>query len=401
MDDPGLAWPFWKFGLKKDDLFTTLHDRYNTFASSIQDPEAFHHDVYEIATDASSTDDFHRRLADRKQRRLLELNASLESAAVEIIANPSLIGTAQWQYALQLFRTKSLDSLVRYFASYLPDDHPWHKLGSSSSDYESADESPISRSFFDEGGVDGGDGALLTQEPLSISTSLQAQLPPSPRSMTMMSDSSASAVDHIHQDYILHTLTPARTLSFSECDSDRFDMADLYRHHDDEASHSEPESPSTSVSDELETRSIDDADKDIALSTVVSETSITFSSSSKTLYSGPAESETPTPKPETSTIAASSGASSFFDAKPSSHRRRHRSCSPSRPHPLSQSQTWSQPDSIHKAPRTPRLRRRDGSAVVESGRRRSPGDALSRVHKPLPDDVTRHRDRRRRRILEC
>ncbi|ORY55874.1 uncharacterized protein BCR38DRAFT_297361, partial [Pseudomassariella vexata] len=126
MDDPGSSWPAWKFGMKRDELFTKLHDQYNTFPSSIQDPEAFHHDVYEISNTASTTAEFHHLLADRKDQRLRELNNSLESASLEIIANPKLIGTEQWQHALQLFRTKSLDSLVRYFASYLPEDHSWH-----------------------------------------------------------------------------------------------------------------------------------------------------------------------------------------------------------------------------------------------------------------------------------
>ncbi|KAH7200751.1 hypothetical protein BKA60DRAFT_582559 [Fusarium oxysporum] len=32
----------------------------------------------------------------------------------------------QWEHAVRLFQTNSLDSLVRYFASYLPTDHIWH-----------------------------------------------------------------------------------------------------------------------------------------------------------------------------------------------------------------------------------------------------------------------------------
>src|SRR4051812_23220799 len=110
LGDPCWSWPHWKFGLRRDDLFTKLHDQYNTVPSAIQDPEAFHHDVYEISNEASSTDDFHRLLQDRKEQRLRELNDSLESAAFEIIGNPDLVGTEQWQHALQLFRTKSLDS---------------------------------------------------------------------------------------------------------------------------------------------------------------------------------------------------------------------------------------------------------------------------------------------------
>lgn len=74
MDDPASAWPFWKFGLQKDDLTTTLHDRFNTIPSAIQDPEAFHHDVYELSTRASTLDEFERLMEERKKLRLEELN---------------------------------------------------------------------------------------------------------------------------------------------------------------------------------------------------------------------------------------------------------------------------------------------------------------------------------------
>ncbi|ETS06925.1 hypothetical protein M419DRAFT_121743, partial [Trichoderma reesei RUT C-30] len=123
MDDPDISWPAWKFGLKRDDLFTTLHDQYNTFTYTLQDPEAFHHDVYEISHRADTAEEFHRFMAARQRQRLSELEESLETLAVEIIANPKLIGSDQWQHALQLFRTKSFDSIVRYFASYLPHDY--------------------------------------------------------------------------------------------------------------------------------------------------------------------------------------------------------------------------------------------------------------------------------------
>lgn len=211
------SWPHWKFGLKRNDLFTKLHEQYNTVPSPILDPEAFHHDVYELSHQASTADELHRLLEDRKQQRVRELNETLESAAFEIIANPSLIGTEQWHHAVQLFRTKSLDSLVRYFASYLPSDHPWYKSDStSSSDAGSsidsiADSQP---SFFED------DGPIMTDEPFEFSTALDL-LPSSPRSMTMCSDSSAaSPIDDAHHDYDLPPLTPARTLSFSESERD-------------------------------------------------------------------------------------------------------------------------------------------------------------------------------------
>lgn len=109
--------------MKRDDLFSSLHDQYNTFSFNIQDIEAFHHDVSEISRDADTADEFHRMMAERRQMRLRELNKSLESLAIEIIANPKLLGIDQWQHALQLFRTKSYDSIVRYYASYLPENY--------------------------------------------------------------------------------------------------------------------------------------------------------------------------------------------------------------------------------------------------------------------------------------
>ncbi|KAI1183378.1 hypothetical protein F5B17DRAFT_137349 [Nemania serpens] len=202
MDEPdgGCSWQAWKFGMKREDLYTKLQDQYNTVTLSIQDPDAFHHDVCEISKTATDLDEFHHMLKQRKQLRLDQLNESLQSASVEIIANPKLIGTDQWQHAIQLFRTRSFDSLVRYFSSYLPEDHQWNTLA----------HDDASMPFFDE--VDDLT-PFMTHEPLSFigATSPNmiraSHLPPSPRSLTMCSDSSSAS-------------TPARTLSFSEPESD-------------------------------------------------------------------------------------------------------------------------------------------------------------------------------------
>jgi hypothetical protein len=128
MNDSLWTWPAWKFDMKKEDLFTKLHDQYNTYPSPIQDDEAFYHNISEISYEAQSTAEFHHLASNRRQQRLCELNDSLESASLEIIGNPNLIKMPQWGHAVQLFRTNSLDSLVRYFASYLPADHIWHPL---------------------------------------------------------------------------------------------------------------------------------------------------------------------------------------------------------------------------------------------------------------------------------
>lgn len=392
--DPDLAWPFWKFGLKKDDLFTKLHVQYNTFPSSIQDPEAFHHDVYECSQEADTTEEFHRLLTTRKQQRLRELNTSLESASLEIIANPTLIGTERWQYALQLFRTKSLDSLVRYFSSYLPNDHPWHEAGSStgpscgrSNDVKSKIHMPTSDepTFFDDS--DG--NAILTHEPFSMADTLQSHLPPSPRSMTMCSDESR---DGPHHTYILHNLTPARTLSFSESESERFTIPSglddsEHLHHDES---SQPESPISEYSEIFsETAAFEGLAKDDAAEATHRDAPAAAAACS--LPSVETESETPTPKPQPH-------AAPFFDARPSpADSRRGCSFSPSRPHPLAQ--VHSVPSDEHTKPAVSmRLRRRDHSPG--RGRRRSPGEPSTRIQKSLPGHVgSRHRGRRR--MEEC
>ncbi|KAK3382196.1 hypothetical protein B0T24DRAFT_600722 [Lasiosphaeria ovina] len=378
LEDPCWNWPYWKFGLKKDD-FGKLQGQYNTIASPIQDPEAFHHDVYEISQEAVDADEFHRLLQDRKQQRLRELNESLESAAFEIIANPSLIGTDQWQYAVQLFRTKSLDSLVRYFASYLPQDHHWHKDDSASENGSSIDSLTHSHgSFF------GDDADGFTDEPLDMPTSYKSHLPPSPRSMTMGSDSSvASPLDH--RDYILDTLTPPRTLSFSESEPDCCDLDGSHHQHDEDVS--QPcgaDSPATSISDILESTfvTVDNAD-------VVRDEP---HKAARRPAADVLESETPTPKPERQ-------ATSFFEAKPSLPHRRHRSVSPSRPLPLHE-QDLDDVLASHRDPRSSaflahpaRSRRRDCSPMQ---RRRRFGEPATRIQKMLPDGV-RLRPRGRRR----
>lgn len=399
MDDPGWSWPFWKFGLKKDDLFSSLHDQYNTFPSSIQDPEAFHHDVYEISTEASSSDEFHRLMAERKSQRLHELNDLLESASLEIIANPALIGTTQWQHALQLFRTKSLDSLVRYFASYLPENHPWHRGSgsdsSSSSDGESLAASHAS-SFFD----DIEDEHCLTQEPLSINTSIPSHLIPSPRSMTMQSDSSeVSPVDCGHHDYIISTLTPARTLSFSDSEhEEHFSQlkcsVPLLHDDDEETSQSDDaETPGTSISDLSEihtsqqkelliTEDFDDTIQDEYISITH-----THNDTHTQLFTDTMDSETPTPKPE----VPSAPATSFFETKLSSLRRR--SLSPSRTHP------HHTPLSHHDCRKPQRSQRRRECSPDGGWRRRNAVEqGGGRIQKPVAGTL-RSRLRERRQAI--
>ncbi|WKT39820.1 Peptidase S9, prolyl oligopeptidase, catalytic domain [Fusarium oxysporum f. sp. vasinfectum] len=252
MDDPGWSWPAWKFGMKRDDLFHTLHEKYNTFTFNLQDPEAFHHDVYEISRDADTVDDFHRLLDERKQQRIHELHESLESLAVEIIANPKLMDSEHWQYALQLFRTKSFDSIVRYFASYLPEqyldhndrDHDAISIASLSSfsetnsvKTESTTASSVddASSFFD-------DEPILTKGPLSIHTDIRpssvVQAPPSPPHSEAAHGDESSVSSPTSMESHEYSTPPSRSMSFSGSETAAA-ISDLTRslvHDEDETS---------------------------------------------------------------------------------------------------------------------------------------------------------------------
>ncbi|OLN81884.1 hypothetical protein CCHL11_07012 [Colletotrichum chlorophyti] len=394
MDDPGLAWPFWKFGMKRDDLSTKLQDQYNTIPSSIQDPEAFQHDVCEISRLADTADEFHRLMADRKEQRLNELNASLDLAAVEIIANPKLVGTAQWSYALQLFRTRSLDSLVRLFSSYLPDDYSCRQgyytassTGTSFSDRCSTRSASTNLSSLDD--VDGpslfndddDEKPIMTHEPLHVHTSItssaiSAELPPSPRSMTMQSDTASSPID-IEHDYILHNLTPARTLSFSGSETGGFGRSRLQRLDDDEEDTSQSEDPdslATSISDLDEHRSTRESTVDTVEEQPDAEytESVTEEDDCEDEFpttqlpfdffdSATESSETPTPKLETSLA-------SYLDSKPNHTSLR------------------SIPTSFRaSSPKISLSRRRDASPAKNNISRRSPEESLSRVQKSISD----------------
>lgn len=386
--------------MKRDDLFTSLHDQYNTFTYTIQDPEAFHHDVYEISYDADTSTEFHEMLAARRSQRLRELNESLESLAVEIIANPKLMATDQWQHALQLFQSKSFDSMIRFFASYIPEDylerrhHGQHgrpvsttssfseaaSLRTASTTATSVDDhiacSPCSLDGF--GTID----ADFTDEPLDFNAEADdyaGQEPLSPPE-SEMAHSEASSDDALSCGYS-STNTPSRSMSFSGSESGMFSPELIRRsltHDDDDASSraDDCETVATSIMDSIEMKhellsrqeteeenEEDDEDEDDIPTTQFPEDDF----DTLDFYDTPSA-DIPTPKQEAIAIgdAAQKALASQRLASP-----RRRSPSP-KPH--------CQPHPHH-------THRRDGSPL--HGIRRSPEEALSKVQKPSPDVARR------------
>lgn len=365
--------------MKRDDLFTKLHDQYNVVPSSLQDPEAFHHDVYEISNEASSADEFHRMMAQRKEERMMELNDLLESTALQIISNPDLITSDQWEFAVQLFRTKSFDSLVRYFASYLPGD--WHHSHSDTSGSDSDSVSDDSIADSQQSGPSFFDDKPLMAEPNAMQSYLSTHLPPSPRSMTMCSDDSA-AVDLVHHKYVLTTLTPARTLSCSGSEPEHFS------HHDDASQTSDPETPVSSISDISETHRHELLKEPEAGAHPMKDFMGRDEPTPQTTDE-PFTSETPTPKPESHMTCFLEANLSPLSSSSSHHH--HRSLSPSRAYPLVHA-TYSD------SRKSSRIQRRDVSPPGRGSRRGNCRlDETSRICKPSTE---RSRFRGRRVIEE-
>ncbi|KAI1370967.1 hypothetical protein F4677DRAFT_450919 [Hypoxylon crocopeplum] len=112
-------WPAAKFHMRQDELFRELHSQHNTFPFAIQEPEAFHRDVCEVANEAQTPDELHRLLDGRKELRLRELDERFDAAASHLTMDPGSVGQQHWDHVLRLFRDRSYDALVRYFTAYI------------------------------------------------------------------------------------------------------------------------------------------------------------------------------------------------------------------------------------------------------------------------------------------
>ncbi|RDA86883.1 hypothetical protein CP532_1378 [Ophiocordyceps camponoti-leonardi (nom. inval.)] len=350
MDDPDWTWPAWKFGLRRDDLFTTLHDRYNTFTFAIQNPEAFHLDVSEIAHEADTADDFYRLLNTRRQQRLCELNESLKTVACEIIGNPRLMADEQWQYALQLFRAKSYDSIIRYFASYLPDDRDdFNDAQSTSSGSASSDADSIHTLSTEASSSDQIQSSLFLDDDCPHDPSEPCSLHRDHLCKDGPISETLSCVSSVNSPSLSPTNPPSRSMSFSGSESGHIHafMSARFGHGDDEtcslddgasdsglrhlsstshdaataASHIQPLShmPMPSQEDDRDA----DADTDDFSCTQFPEDQ--FDHLDTVQHVDVLESDTPTPRQD----ATSAAASSYLDYKSAIGRRRAPQRSPS------------------------------------------------------------------------
>ncbi|KAK0736053.1 hypothetical protein B0T21DRAFT_411259 [Apiosordaria backusii] len=119
-------WEWWKFGMAPEDLFTTLDAQYNTAPFRIQGNEAFHHDVSEVAREAKTLDDFHAKLALRRDERLQELRKAWDGIFINMLYKTKVFDRHphRWSAFGHFVANHSLDSLVLFFNSLLPSSDP-------------------------------------------------------------------------------------------------------------------------------------------------------------------------------------------------------------------------------------------------------------------------------------
>lgn len=162
--DPRWNWPCWKFHLSLEDLFGSLYDEFNTIYIPIQEPVAFHHDVFELCSTATTLGEFRKLLKQRRDQRVEELRQCWDAVSIGIAAwPPALEGSEasvdeRWAAFLHFSREFSFDTLNRYFslfthngpstspalppASLRTPSHRSHGISPSSGDARSEDPIP-------------------------------------------------------------------------------------------------------------------------------------------------------------------------------------------------------------------------------------------------------------------
>lgn len=115
-------WPAWKFGMRQDELFATLAKRCNSISLPVLDVDAFNRDVCDLSATAQDRDEFLHLLEERRDLRQKELLELWQLSFTQLAALPALLASSgtQWKDAVQIYHSHSLDSYVRFFASFLP-----------------------------------------------------------------------------------------------------------------------------------------------------------------------------------------------------------------------------------------------------------------------------------------
>ncbi|KAI1739810.1 hypothetical protein F4680DRAFT_136264 [Xylaria scruposa] len=130
-EEPQFHWPAWKFGMTMHELWQDLHDEYNTLRIPIQCQRAFHLDVKELATKASTREEFFRLMDERSQDRFEEVKQAVEDISMDFIGDPGrFTNEGLWRPFLDFARATSAADLVVFLSKLQePEEAPEAKTG--------------------------------------------------------------------------------------------------------------------------------------------------------------------------------------------------------------------------------------------------------------------------------
>ncbi|PFH61380.1 hypothetical protein XA68_17492 [Ophiocordyceps unilateralis] len=268
----------------------------------------------------------------------------------------SVIGSVSWQHALRVFRSKSLDSIIEFFATYLPDHHSDYNDASSTSGSSDADS------------VHTLSTKASSSDHIYSSLFLDGELPPhdsepcSPNHDDACPEdvmSSVSSLSDFHSRGF-STNPPSRSMSFSGSEYGCCHMDDVS---ENDAQPADDDAAATSCSPSQSGSSLPPQDND--------EFPSAHHAQEQFDPLGPVTSVDTTMESNTPTPRQDGTACCYMDYKPVKWKASQQSPSPK---PLCRSV---------------------GSPARDV--RRSPEEALSRVQKPMPDAL-RKRPRGRRRL---
>ncbi|KAI0970008.1 hypothetical protein F4678DRAFT_437297 [Xylaria arbuscula] len=113
-------WKSNNVGMKMQDLWGELHDKYNIIHIPLLDQQHFHQDVKEVAEKANTKDEFNRLMAERSWSHHEQLAEEFNALFNRIAANPSkLISPSLWALCLLFSRDRSLSNLHTVFSTLL------------------------------------------------------------------------------------------------------------------------------------------------------------------------------------------------------------------------------------------------------------------------------------------
>ncbi|KAH9985585.1 hypothetical protein F4779DRAFT_612068, partial [Xylariaceae sp. FL0662B] len=132
-------WPAWKFGMRQDELFTTVAKQFNSITIPMLDLDSFNRDVCELSAIAQDKDAFFKLLDERRDMRQKELLDLWQFTFSHLATYPFLLprpdgSKAPWKHAMQISYSQSFDSYVRYFAGFLQTKSPQPTLREPSDD---------------------------------------------------------------------------------------------------------------------------------------------------------------------------------------------------------------------------------------------------------------------------